>query len=177
MRTAKKTLFIYDLSVNGLIRGGFDSTIYGLRAKYIDKRMLKERWRYRFESFAKALNLLNKGLFLYRNRAISDLEIEGIIQRFEYTWELSWKLMKDYLEEQGIQFELITPSFIIKKSFGSKLIQNPEIWLEALDARNKMSHTYDETLFQKVIVDIDKKYMDLFLNLHLKFTQILQNHE
>ncbi len=139
--------------------------------------MLKKRWRYRFESFSKALDLLNKGLLVYRKRLVSDLEREGIIQRFEYTWELSWKLMKDYLEEQGVQFELIAPSFIIKRSFSSKLIQNPDIWLEALDARNKMSHTYDEKLFEKVMIDIDQKYIALFLNLHSLFTQIEKNDE
>ena len=58
-----------------------------------------------------------------------------------------------------------------------KLIQNADIWLEALDARNKMSHTYDQKLFEKVMIDIDEKYMDLFFNLHSLFTQIAKHDE
>jgi len=109
------------------------------------------RWEYRFENFEKAYFLLAEAIEQKQKKGLSTLEEEGLIQRFEYTVELAWKTMKDYLEAQGVIFDQITPRSIIRSAITSKLIQEDETWMEALDDRNKMSHTYDTKQFKAVI--------------------------
>lgn len=60
------------------------------------------RWIYRFDNFKRAFNLFRDAIYTMREREINQLEKEGMIQRFEYTWELTWKVLKDYLEYKGI---------------------------------------------------------------------------
>ena len=100
------------------------------------------RFVYRFENYKRALRLLSEAIETMHEREITQLEKEGIVQRFEYTWELAWKLLKDYLEHSGITLGTITPTTVIKAAFASKIIENGDIWMRALDARNKMSHTH-----------------------------------
>ena len=114
----------------------------------------KPRWLYRFDNFKRALSLLREAIDIRKERQLTPLEEEGIIQRFEYTWELAWKVLKDYLEHTGIILDTITPSFVIKAAFAAKIIENGDIWIQALDARNKMSHTYNLVIFEKIIDDI-----------------------
>lgn len=96
------------------------------------------------------------------SRDLTQLEKEGIIQRFEYTWELSWKVLKDYISHQGIILNKITPASVIRASFEAKIIDDGESWMKALDARNKMSHVYSFTVFEKIILDIKNCYLSLF---------------
>jgi nucleotidyltransferase substrate binding protein (TIGR01987 family) len=86
------------------------------------------RWKQRFENFQKALRLLDEPY--QRDRAsLSDLEKEGIVQRFEITFELGWKTLKDYLLFNGIAFEQITPRSVIKQEFAARVLANGQIWI------------------------------------------------
>lgn len=114
------------------------------------------RWQYRFENFKRAFLLLREAI---EQETLSQLEQEGTIQRFEYTMELAWKVMKDYLESQNVVFDQITPRAVIRKAFEAGLIQDGETWQNALDARNKMSHTYNFETFGQVIADIREHYL------------------
>jgi nucleotidyltransferase substrate binding protein (TIGR01987 family) len=78
------------------------------------------------------------------------LEKEGLIQRFEYTFELSWKTLKDYLEGKGIAVSY--PRDVIKEAFATGLVTNGGIWMEMLERRNLLSHTYDETTFNEAFM-------------------------
>ena len=69
----------------------------------------KPRWLYRFDNFERAFLLLREVMQIIQERKLSPLEQEGVIQRFEYTWELTWKVLKDYLEYSGIVFDIIAP--------------------------------------------------------------------
>lgn len=80
--------------------------------------------------------------------------------------ELAWKTMKDYLEAQNLVLEQITPRSVIKAAFAAKLIEQGEVWMEALDARNKLSHTYDCKLFETVITNIQDRYLAALGNLY-----------
>jgi nucleotidyltransferase substrate binding protein (TIGR01987 family) len=131
----------------------------------------KPRWLYRFENFKHAFTLLREAIYTMQERELNQLEKEGIIQRFEYTWELTWKVLKDYLEYKGITFDTITPATVIKSAIAANLIQNGEIWMNALDSRNKMSHTYDFKKFELIIVDIKKNYFPEIENMYLKMLE------
>lgn len=103
----------------------------------------KPRWLYRLENYGRAFSLLREAMEIMDSRPLTQLEKEGVIQRFEFTWELAWKLLKDYLEASGVALETITPAAVIRAGFAAKIIQEGDIWMQALDARNKMSHTYN----------------------------------
>lgn len=134
----------------------------------------KPRWMYRFDNFKNAFFLLREAVYKIKEKEIelSQLEKEGVIQRFEYTWELTWKVLKDYLEYTGVILETITPASTIKTAISVNMIKNGDIWMEALDSRNKMSHTYDFKKFEEIILQIQNHYYfeieDLYLKL-LKF--------
>lgn len=112
------------------------------------------RWKQRMENFTKAYNKLSEAISLYPH--LNDIEKEGMVQRFEYTFELAWKTLKDYLESKG-EIEKF-PRDVIKKAFETQLITEGELWLEMLDNRNRMAHTYDETNFNTIISKITESY-------------------
>jgi len=114
------------------------------------------RWKYRFVNYKRAFNLLREAM---EQETLSQLEQEGVIQRFEYTMELAWKTMKDYLESQNVVFDQITPRAVIRRAFEAGIIKDGETWQNALDARNKMSHTYNFETFGKVVADIRQQYL------------------
>ena len=112
------------------------------------------RWKQRMENFTKAYNKLREAVSIYTQ--LNDIEKEGMVQRFEYTFELAWKTLKDYLESKG-EIEKF-PRDVIKKAFETQLIADGGLWLEMLDNRNIMAHTYDETNFNTIIDKIAGSY-------------------
>ena len=126
----------------------------------------RPRWEYRFDNFQRAFFLLREAIELSQERPLSNLEQEGTIQRFEYCWELAWKTLKDYLEFQGIILETATPRSVIKAAFGAGVIDRGDDWMAALDARNKMSHTYNFKVFEGVVKDIQARYLALMDGMH-----------
>ena len=127
------------------------------------------RWRQRFLNFDKAFQQLS--LACQNNEQLDDLSKEGLVQRFEYTFELAWKTLKDYLEAEG-EIEL-TPRAVLKKSFQIGIISNGETWMDMLAKRNLMAHTYNEDTFQEVFNLIIHHYFVEIENLHSFF----QNEE
>ena len=126
----------------------------------------KPRWQQRFDNYKRAYFLLQEAIETRSQTSLNQLEKEGIIQRFEYCCELAWKTIKDYLESQNIVFSQITPRAVLKEAIASKLISNGQNWMEALDTRNAMSHTYDFKKFEKAIEEIAKKYLKCFSELY-----------
>lgn len=130
------------------------------------------RWVYRFDNFKRAFALLSEAIQIIRKRKISALEQEGVIQRFEYTWELSWKVLKDYLEYTGIILETVTPAAVIKAAIAANIIKNGDVWMSALDSRNRMSHTYDFKQFEKIVISIEKEYYPELECMRLKMLEL-----
>ena len=115
----------------------------------------------RFQDYAKALDRL-KEAFLEQPTPII---IDGTLQRYEFTFELAWKTMKDYLEYNGLSDNLASPRGIIKLAFQSKIIKNGDIWIEMMLARNELSHLYDEDKSREIYNNIKAKYLIEFDNL------------
>jgi nucleotidyltransferase substrate binding protein (TIGR01987 family) len=117
------------------------------------------RWKQRFENFERAFILLRSALEDRTPEQFSDLELEGLIQRFEYTFELAWKTLKDRLEQAGVVLPQITPAAVIKAAFAAKLIEDGQTWIDMLKHRNLMSHTYDFVKFQQAVAAIRARYL------------------
>ena len=112
------------------------------------------RWKQRFENFDKSYKLLNK----YAKQPITtELERAGIIQFFEMTFELAWKVLKDYLEAQ--EYLVKSPRETVKQAFQIGLIDNGHIWMDALSNRNLTTYTYDEELANKMTNEIITMYL------------------
>ena len=93
------------------------------------------RWRYRFSNYKRAFTLLREAIETMSESGLSQLEKEGTIQRFEYTMELAWNVMKDYLEHEGVVFEQTTPRNVIRKAFETNLTRTRE----GMDGRTRCS--------------------------------------
>lgn len=130
--------------------------------------MKEIRWKQRFENFEKSYKLLEK----YADQEIkNELERAGIIQFFEMTFELGWKVLKDYLEAQG--YDVKTPRESIKQAFQIELIGEGHLWLEALSKRNLTSHTYDDQLAEKLVKEIKQEYIPILKSLYNKLKKEL----
>lgn len=116
------------------------------------------RWKQRFENFERAFRLLREA-FAKGPDEMSDLEKEGAIQRFEYTFELAWKTLMDYLIYSGVAFDQITPRSVIKEAFAAKILMDGQVWIDMLEQRNLMSHTYDDESFKIVFNSISRSYL------------------
>src|SRR5882762_554043 len=91
--------------------------------------------------------------------SLSQLEKEGAVQRFEFTFELGWKTLKDYLEDSGLVLDQITPSSVIKQAFAAKIISDGQLWIDMLRCRNLMSHTYDEAVFDQAVREMAARFL------------------
>ena len=117
------------------------------------------RWKQRFENFERGFLLLRSALEGRTVDQLNQLEQEGVVQRFEYTFELAWKTLKDYLENAGVTLDQITPRSVIKAAFAAKLIDDGQAWIDMLTHRNLMSHTYDCAKFQEVVAALKDRYL------------------
>ena len=128
--------------------------------------MLEEdiRWIQRFSNFERAFLLLQDSL---KTEPLSILERAGLIQFFEMTFELSWKLLKDYEETEG--FIVKTPREAIKQAFQSGLISKGHDWIDALQDRNLTAHTYNEETAIAVETKIRGKYFQLLAEVYAYF--------
>lgn len=116
----------------------------------------------RKEDFKKALIRLEEALKKDLN---DDIIIDGIIQRFEFTFEQAWKVMKLYLEEQGILDEALAPRSTIRCAFKHKVITDGDIWIEMMLDRNRASHMYDEETAVNIVKLVKEKYVGEFKRL------------
>ena len=124
------------------------------------------RWKQRFIHFQKSFQLLENTLEI---KHPSDAERAGLIQFFEISFELAWKVLKDYLEEEG--FTIVSPRDAIKQAFQSGLLSDGHVWIEALKDRNLTVHTYEEKIAVAVEQKIRGAYFPVLQNFSHTFTQ------
>ena len=129
------------------------------------------RWRQRFDNFQRALLVLERGVDLARSRELSELEQQGLIQGFEFTHELAWNLLKDYLQHQGIQG--ITGSRdAARLAFQTELIADGDTWMAMIKARNQSSHTYNLEQAQQIAEEVIDRYIAAFVALRQRFAAL-----
>jgi nucleotidyltransferase substrate binding protein (TIGR01987 family) len=116
------------------------------------------RWEQRFENFTRAAALLREP-FERDVESLSALEKEGVIQRFEFAFELAWKTVKDYLEHEGSVLNPVTPRTVIKEAFAARILPDGQIWIDMLNHRNLLSHTYDVQTFEAGVLAIRDRYL------------------
>lgn len=123
------------------------------------------RWKQRFQNFARAFTLLEQAIGI---DAPSEVERAGLIQFFEMSFELAWKLLKDYLEVEG--FTINSPRDALKQAFQAHLIEDGHIWIDALQDRNLTTHTYDEATAIVVENKIRHAYYPVLVKLYQDFS-------
>lgn len=116
--------------------------------------MSMEKFKEKFENYSKALKRLEDSL---KRDEFDELVLDAVIQRFEFTYELSWKLIKSYLSYNGIA-DVRTPREAFKEAFAAGIIKEGDVWIDMLDDRNLTSHTYDEVEAREIFEKIKNKY-------------------
>ncbi len=114
-----------------------------------------KRFEERKDDLIKATNKLKEAL----SEEPTELAIDGVLHRFEFTFELAWKTMKDYLEYQGIIEKIGSPREVIKEAFSAGLIENGDAWIKMMLSRNSLSHLYDEETSREIYVEIKECYI------------------
>ena len=127
------------------------------------------RFEERKKDYKNALNRLREAL----QEEPTELAIDGILHRFEFTFELAWKTIKDYLEYMGISEKIGSPRENIQLAYKNGTISDGDLWIEMMLARNSLSHLYDEQQSRQVYNDIKSKYINAFEELDEKFDNIL----
>lgn len=130
------------------------------------------RWKQRFEHFIGALRQLKNANELQKERKFTELELQGAVQAFEITQELSWKVMKDFLESQG-KTDLFGSKTVVREALNVGLIANGEEWLRTIESRNKTSHIYDEKEILLILEIVFNQYLSLFVDFETKMKTFL----
>lgn len=129
------------------------------------------RWKQRFANYEKALNQFSEAILQFGENPINIIK-EGIVQRFEFTHELAWKVMKDYLEYEG--FQNVTGSrSATREAFNKGLLEQGQTWMDMIESRNKTVHTYDEAILQAEFIKIRNLYAPLFQKFYEKMKSFL----
>jgi nucleotidyltransferase substrate binding protein (TIGR01987 family) len=126
------------------------------------------RWEQRFSNYKKALSQLQK--FIDKGE-LSELEEQGLVKAFEYTYELAWNTLKDFLEYRG-QTGIYGSRDAIRKAFELDLINDGESWMDMLESRNQTSHTYNEETAEEICRAVVKVYYPLFKQLKAKLESL-----
>lgn len=129
------------------------------------------RWKQRFDNFNNAFHQLRLAIELSKTRQLTDLERQGLIQAFEFTHELAWKVLKDYLEYQGV-FGIIGSKDASQEAFQKGLITKGDVWMTMIKSRNLTSHTYNKSVSTEIEEKILNEYYDCFLQFQKKFEQL-----
>jgi len=120
----------------------------------MDNKRLYERYK----DYSNAVSRLKEALAA---NVDNDFIYDAVIQRFEFTYELSWKLLKAYISYQGIA-DVNTPREVYKEAFAASIIVDGELWIEMLNDRNLTSHVYDETQAKRIYCRVKDRYFQLF---------------
>lgn len=131
------------------------------------------RWIQRSNQFDKAFSQLEEAVELAGRRQLSRLEAQGLILGFEYTHELAWKTLKDFLEARGVR-ELYGSRDSTRAAFGASLIENGDTWMEMIQSQNLTTHTYNEATAAQIVAAILGKYYAEFQALQARLARLKQ---
>lgn len=127
------------------------------------------RWIQRYNNYCKALEQLKKAVELSKTRNLSELEEQGLIQAFEFTHELAWNTLKDFLGQRGNQ-NIYGSKDAVREAFNYGILENGETWMEMIQSRNRSSHTYDEKIAKEIAAAVTEKFYQEFVFLQQKLS-------
>jgi nucleotidyltransferase substrate binding protein (TIGR01987 family) len=131
------------------------------------------RWIQRFDNFRKAFEQLGKFI---KQKELNELEVQGLIQSFEYNYELSWNTIKDYFEHQG-ETDIFGRRDAFRLAFKRGLIENGDIWMDMIKSRALTSHTYNREAADQIVEKIRKEYYPEFGRLKEKFDGLVDTEK
>jgi len=131
------------------------------------------RWKQRFDNYLRAFDTLRRAVVLARQRDLSELEQQGLIQGFEFTHELAWNVLKDYLEENGIS-GIIGSKGATREAFKNGLIVDGESWMEMIKSRNLSPHTYNQDTAEEVGTNILLRFYPAFEQMITTFSVLAE---
>jgi nucleotidyltransferase substrate binding protein (TIGR01987 family) len=132
------------------------------------------RWQQRFDNYKQALATLQAALGTAAQRPLSDLERQGLIQGFEFTFELAWNVMKDFFASRG-ETQIYGSRDAIRQAFRLGLIDNGDLWMDMLHDRNRSSHSYDAHVAEDLAKNIIQTYFGAFQAFAGKMTTFLED--
>ena len=129
------------------------------------------RWQQRFQNYRQALSRLTAAVRLSGERPLSELEQQGLIQGFEYTHELGWNVLKDYLEAQGF-VGIIGSKGATREAFKNGLVEDGEAWMDMIKARNLTSHTYKTEVAEDIVKNILGRFHPALVAMEQRFADL-----
>jgi nucleotidyltransferase substrate binding protein (TIGR01987 family) len=129
------------------------------------------RWKQRLHNFNNALKTLTEASALAQQRPLTQLEMQGLIQGFEFTHELAWNVLKDYLESKGYS-GLIGSRDATRTAFKNELIADGEVWMDMIKDRNQTTHTYNLKVAERIAQDILQRFYPAFTALANTFASL-----
>ena len=155
-----------------LVCGQFKACFFCLSQIILKPDMEEDiRWKQRFQNYQKALIIMKNAMALAAERELSELEKQGVIKGFEFTFELAWNVMKDYLEEQGLT-GIIGSKNAVRYAFNSGLIDDGQIWMDMIKDRNLAAHVYDEENACELFSAIKDRYCGHFVSFEEKMKNL-----
>ncbi len=130
------------------------------------------RWKQRFSNYLRAFDRLSQAVTLSQERALTDLEKQGLIQAFEFTHELAWNVMQDYFVYQG-NTEISGARDATREAFSAGIIEDGDNWMEMIKSRNMSSHTYNEATETEISMKILTTYFELLIAFKDKMNSLI----
>ena len=127
----------------------------------------KQNCEKKLHSFNKALQSLKEIHIFYIEKPDQKVSQMALMKSFELAFELSWKTLQSFFKSQGY-IEISSPKGIIKEAFNKDVIKNGQLWIDMLDARNRLSHIYNESMFKGIIKKVSKEYIQEIEKLYQK---------
>jgi nucleotidyltransferase substrate binding protein (TIGR01987 family) len=123
------------------------------------------RWRRRLDEFGRMVDLLARTELIQSDRPLTEAEEAGMVQFFEMSVELAWKTLALQMRESGVLLHVMSPVPIFREAARLGLIDDPDRWMEAVERRNIMSHTYDPSAYRHLIADIGTCFLPMIIGL------------
>ena len=130
------------------------------------------RWIQRFDNFKRAFTRLADAAAQAKQRKLSELEEQGLIQAFEFTHELAWNTLKDFLEARGTVVKIYGSRDATREAFAADIIENGEAWMKMIEHRNETSHTYNEAIANAIVEAILMRYVTEFEGFQRRFLEL-----
>lgn len=128
------------------------------------------KWQNKFTNFTAALARLEEAT---KQDRYSYLEKAGLVKTFEFTFELAWKALRALLQYRG--YDAVSPRDVLKEAYKNGLLSDGEVWLNALDNRNLLVHTYDEETTDTAVLLIKEKYFPALKKLHAALSALVSS--